>query len=185
MEDWNMELQPALKGKLIELRPIRADDFEELYQCASDPDVWRQHPQSNRYQRDIFLKFFEGALASKGALVAIDLASKKIIGSSRYYNFNPDAGHLTIGYTFLSRDYWGGKFNQELKALMLAHAFQFVNFVLFEIGEQNLRSRRAIEKIGARLFKHETLDNNSHVIYKMDRNQFDQLTQKEHIEEIR
>lgn len=88
----------------------------------------------------------------RGALAVIDRASGAIIGSSRMQAHDPaDGGSVEIGWTFLSRDYWGGPFNREMKRLMLAHALQFVERVDFRVGEDNLRSRRAMAKIGGRL----------------------------------
>jgi N-acetyltransferase len=144
-----IDLQPVLKGKLIELRPLRADEFEVLHAAASDPLIWEQHPSPLRYQREVFQKFFDDAIACRGALVVIDNQSGRIIGSSRYYNYKPEKKEIVIGYTFLTREFWGGTTNAELKNLMLNHIFQFVDNVLFEVGEKNLRSRRAMEKIGA------------------------------------
>lgn len=162
-------LQPSLQGKLLALRPLRHEDWEELYQCASDPLIWEQHPQSTRYQRDVFRTFFDGAIRSQGAFAAIDNASGRIVGSSRYYDHKAEQSQVTIGYTFLARQYWGGLYNREMKGLMLRHAFAHVENVLFEIGESNLRSRTAIERLGATLIRKETLDDKSHVIYRITR----------------
>jgi len=71
-----------------------------------------------------------------------------MVGSSRYYDLAPEKSEIIIGYTFLSRALWGGSFNRELKALMLDHAFRFVSAVVFHVGEHNIRSRKAMEKIG-------------------------------------
>jgi RimJ/RimL family protein N-acetyltransferase len=77
----------------------------------------------------------------------------KIIGASRFCKPHPDeVPDLTgfeIGYTFLARAFWGNGYNEELKLLMLNHAFQFVDAVQFFIGEFNFRSQRAILKTGA------------------------------------
>ena len=143
------DLQPTLIGRLIRLRPVSKNDFHALYAAGCNPAIWVQHPQNNRYQRLTFEKFFESALESKGALVVIDLKTDRIIGSSRFYELNVGE-RVTIGFTFLETEYWGGACNRELKHLMLNHAFRFVSKVVFEIGENNLRSIRAIEKIGAR-----------------------------------
>lgn len=172
MTDMEFELQPILSGSLIQLRPLSEENFAELYECASDPKIWEQHPQRNRYEKSIFQKFFDGALESRGAFVVVDLATGKIIGSSRYYNLNAQNRQVTVGYTFLKTEYWGGRFNREMKTLMLNHAFRFVDSVLFEIGTDNRRSRKAIEKIGARLLRTETLDNNPHVVYGINRQEF-------------
>ena len=161
------DLQPAMEGEWMRLRPLEADDFEELSARAADPLIWEQHPQSNRYEREVFRRFFDEGMASRGALVVIDRASARIIGSSRYYKLDLSQRSVTIGYTFLSREYWGGPFNRELKTLMLRHAFRYVDFARFEIGPQNWRSRRAIEKIGARLLPHEGPVDGAHVIYQI------------------
>lgn len=167
-----INIQPILKGALIELRPMAEADFESLYQAASDPLIWEQHPQSNRYERHIFKKFFDEGMKSGGALVIIDKTSGAIIGSSRYYNFHEADSRICIGYTFLARKYWGGEFNRELKSLMVNHAFAFVDTIAFEIGDKNFRSRRAIEKIGAQFVGKQTLDEESHVIYELYKSQW-------------
>jgi RimJ/RimL family protein N-acetyltransferase len=142
------ELQPVLTGELLELRPLRADDFEDLYAAASDPLVWEQHPQSDRYKEEVFREFFRGALESGGALVAVDLKDGRVVGSSRFHAYDEEAGEIEIGYTFLARTHWGGRFNGEMKRLMLTHAFRFVSSVVFLVGPENFRSQRAVEKIG-------------------------------------
>ena len=142
------DLQPFLKGELLELRPLRPDDFPVLYGVAADPLIWEQHPASDRYQEEVFREFFRGALESGGALVAIDVSDGQIIGSSRFNSYDEERSDVEIGWTFLARSHWGGRYNGEMKRLMLNHAFKFVESVLFVIGTQNLRSQRAVEKIG-------------------------------------
>jgi RimJ/RimL family protein N-acetyltransferase len=144
------ELQPTLRGSQITLRPLYETDFDALFAAASDPLIWQQHPEADRYQRDVFQKFFDSGLASGGAFVVLDAGSGRIVGSSRYYDYRPDQKEVKIGYTFLERACWGGDYNRELKSLMVDHAFRFVDRVLFEVGEHNLRSQKALEKIGAR-----------------------------------
>jgi RimJ/RimL family protein N-acetyltransferase len=144
---------------------LKPEDFDELFKAASDPLIWAMHPQPDRYKLDLFQKYFDSGIESKGAFVVVDLRSDKIIGSSRYYKYDPDRREVAIGYTFLKRAFWGGTTNREMKALMLDYAFQFVDRVLFEVGENNLRSRKALEKIGAR-FLEKTPD---YVVYGIDR----------------
>ena len=141
--------QPTLIGDLLELRPLRSDDWAALFAVASDPLIWEQHPESDRYREDVFRRFFTEALQSGGALVAIERATGRIIGSSRYHGFDPARRVVEIGWTFLARRYWGGAYNGEMKRLMLAHAFTVVDQVVFFIGPENRRSRRAVEKLGA------------------------------------
>src|SRR5262249_13354811 len=143
------ELQPHLAGDLLEARPLRLEDWEGLFAVASDPLIWEQHPVRDRYKEDVFREFFRQALESGGAFAVIDRKTQKIIGSSRYFGFDANKREIEIGWTFLARSHWGGKYNGELKRLMLDHAFKFVDKVIFMIGSTNVRSRQAIEKIGA------------------------------------
>jgi RimJ/RimL family protein N-acetyltransferase/membrane-associated phospholipid phosphatase len=144
----SFDLQPILKGELVELRPLRPDDFDALFAVASDPLIWEQHPSSDRYQEEVFRKFFRDALDSGGALIAIDAKDGRVIGSSRYHGYDAQTSEVEIGWTFLARSHWGGRYNGEMKRLMLQHAFRFVERVVFRIGPDNQRSRRAVEKIG-------------------------------------
>ena len=144
----SFDRQPLLRGELLELRPLQADDFEALFRVAADPLIWEQHPERNRYQEATFKAFFAEALASGGALVAIDRANGQVIGSSRYHGYDAQRSVIEIGWTFLARAYWGGRFNGEMKRLMLEHAFRSVTRVIFVIGPENRRSQRAVEKLG-------------------------------------
>lgn len=143
------DLQPTLTGELLELRPLRPEDFEALYAVASDPLIWEQHPHWDRYKRDVFEKFFDDAMESGGAFIVIDRRTGVPIGSSRYDGYDEEASEIEIGWTFLARSHWGGVYNGEMKRLMLRHAFRFVDNVILKIGPQNIRSQRAAEKIGA------------------------------------
>src|SRR5947209_7146145 len=120
------DFQPTLQGVLLELRPLKPDDFEALFAAASDPLIWEQHPDSGRYKREVFQKFFDSAIDSKGAFAIIERATGRMIGSSRYWNLDPVAGEVEIGWTFLERKFWGGTYNAELKRLMIDHALQYV-----------------------------------------------------------
>lgn len=140
--------QPVLRGSLLELRPLEAGDFDALYAVASDPLIWEQHPEHNRHERAVFERFFADAMASRGALIARDLATGDVIGSSRYHAHDPVRRDVEIGWTFLARSHWGGRYNGEMKRLMLDHAFRSVDSVLFIVGVTNVRSQRAVEKIG-------------------------------------
>jgi len=142
------ELQPTLRGSLLELRPLRPEDFDALYAAASDPLIWKQHPESDRYTRDVFQRYFDSGMASGGAFAVVDRRDGRIIGSTRFHGYDEAASEIEIGWTFLERQYWGGAYNREMKELLLAHAFQFVERVVFLVGATNIRSLRAMEKIG-------------------------------------
>ena len=142
------DAQPQLRGSLVELRPLVAADQDELYAVAADPLIWEQHPAGNRHEEGVFREFFREALDSGGALTTIDARTRRIIGSSRFHAYDEDRSEVEIGWTFLARSHWGGAYNGEMKHLMLEHAFRFVDRVVFVIGAENLRSRRAVQKIG-------------------------------------
>jgi RimJ/RimL family protein N-acetyltransferase len=144
----SFDLQPHLKGELIELRPLTSEDWDDLFAVASDPLIWEQHPERDRYKEDVFKVFFREALECGGAFVIIDTKSQQVIGSTRFHGCDPEKSEIEIGWTFLARNYWGGRYNRELKQLMLAHAFKFVENVVFYVGEDNVRSQTATEKIG-------------------------------------
>ncbi|HEV3163728.1 MAG TPA: GNAT family N-acetyltransferase [Isosphaeraceae bacterium] len=144
----SFDLQPTLEGELLALRPLRAEDFRDLYAVASDPLIWEQHPINDRHKEEVFQGFFREALESGGALIAIDSQDGQVIGSSRFHGYDQEKSEIEIGWTFLARSYWGGIYNREMKQLMLRHAFRFVNSVVFLVGPQNVRSQRAMEKIG-------------------------------------
>lgn len=146
----NFDLQPSgLKNKFVELAPLKEDYFELLYKVASDPLIWEQHPNKDRYQREVFETYFKGAIESGGAFMVSDATTHHPIGSSRFYEYDDEKKSIAIGYTFLARDHWGTTYNRALKSLMLDHAFRFVDNVIFHIGAVNIRSQKAIEKLGA------------------------------------
>lgn len=143
-----LDLQPTLIGELVELRPLVPGDWDALFAAASDPRIWEQHPERDRFTEPAFRRFFQGALDSGGAFAVIDRATGRVIGSTRYHGYDEARSEIEIGWTFLERAYWGGRHNGEMKRLMLEHAFRFVDRVIFVVGPDNRRSRRAVEKIG-------------------------------------
>jgi RimJ/RimL family protein N-acetyltransferase len=139
-----------LGGELVEVRPLRADDFAGLYAVACDPLVWEQHPERERWREEVFRGYFDEQLASGGGMAVVDRATGAPVGSSRYHDYDAERSEVEIGWTFLGRAYWGGAYNAELKRLMLAHAFESVDRVVFCIAHGNIRSQRSVEKLGAR-----------------------------------
>ena len=142
------EGQPSLKGALVELRPLRPEDYDDLYAVAADSLIWEQHPARNRHEEAAFRTFFAEALASGGALLVTDAKTRRVIGSSRFHGYSEERSEVEIGWTFLARSHWGGRYNTELKRLMLRHAFDYVSSVVFFVGPENIRSQRAMQKIG-------------------------------------
>jgi len=140
--------QPTLVGKLVEARPLRASDHGALSAVASDPLIWEQHPEPNRHEPAVFRAFFQESLESGGALLAHDAARREVIGSSRFHGYDEELSEVEIGWTFLARSHWGGRYNLELKRLMLDHAFRFVGSVILIVSPTNIRSQRSVDKIG-------------------------------------
>jgi N-acetyltransferase len=143
------DTQIALKNEIVSLIPLLPSDVEEVYAVASDPKVWEQHPNPNRYQREVFEVYFRGAIESNGAYKIIEVATGKVAGCTRVCNYDEVANCVEVGYTFVGRHYWGSGINHAGKRLLLDHLFEFVDSVIFNIGAQNLRSQISIVRLGA------------------------------------
>jgi len=142
------DYQPVLISNFVEIRPLCAEHYDDLYAVASDPLIWEQHPVKNRYEESGFKLFFSESLESRGALIITELKSNQVIGSARFHGYNEEMSEVEIGWTFLARAYWGGKYNGEIKKLMLEHAFESVRNVVLLVAPNNFRSQRSVEKIG-------------------------------------
>lgn len=163
-----LDRQPTLEGPTLRVRPMRPNDLDALYAVAADPLLWEQHPSRDRHRREVFERLFAEGLASGGALV-VATHDGEVIGSSRYDHLDPEGGRVEIGWTFLARSHWGGATNGELKRLMLDHAFGAVDVVVFRVGLENRRSRRAVEKLGAVLVGTEPTELGEHAVYELPR----------------
>lgn len=144
-----LNIQPILENDIIILYPLQESDFDDLYAVASDPKIWEQHPNRDRWKKEDFRVFFDGAMESKGAFKIVDKNSGKPLGSTRFYDYDPQDDSILIGYTFFGRECWGKNINRQAKKLLLDYIFQYVSKVYFHIGSGNLRSQIAIGRIGA------------------------------------
>lgn len=145
-----MNIQPTLQNDFVQLIPLQYADFEQLFAVASDPKIWEQHPNKDRYKREVFENFFQGAMESGGALKIVEKNTGEVAGSTRFYDYNVEDNSIFIGYTFYSTKFWGSKLNPQVKKLMLDYIFQFVDKVNFHVGKDNIRSQKAMEKLGAK-----------------------------------
>lgn len=166
-----MEFQPTLLNEFVQIVPLKESDFDELFAIASDELLWEQHPDKDRYKKEVFQEFFNLALQSKSAFKVIDVKTGDTIGSSRYYEFNKTENSIAIGYTFIARKYWATSYNRALKELMINYAFQFMETIIFHVGDTNFRSRKAVEKLGAILTETIFVEatNRTHVIYALNK----------------
>lgn len=146
----DFSIQNILENENFKLVPLKEDDFERLFAVASDPKVWEQHPNKDRYKREIFENFFQGAIQSKGAFLILDKTSNEVLGSTRFYDFDEENNSILIGYTFYGTKSWGKNINPQVKKLMLDYIFQFAETVIFHVGKENIRSQKAMEKLGAK-----------------------------------
>ena len=158
MNQIDFNFQPTLTGETISLRALREDDFDDLYACASDKKIWEGHPSSNRYKYSEFTSYFKASIESQACVVIVDKQRNEIIGLSRYYQVNTIPDDISIGFTFLARNYWGGDTNRELKKLMIDYALQYFPAVWLHVGLTNIRSQKATLKIGARFIGEDTLE---------------------------
>lgn len=145
----NFSIKPTLENEQILLTPLEAGDYDALYAVASDPAIWAQHPQHDRWKEEVFREFFDAAIRSHSAFKIIDKASGEIAGSTRYYDYDARENSIYIGYTFYATKYWGTGFNKAVKKLMLDYIFQYVTAVGFHVGMNNVRSQIAISRLGA------------------------------------
>jgi len=146
---------PTIGGETLFLRPLASEDFEGLLVCGGDQRVWADHPDSERYKRENFEKWFGDAICSESALVVVEQKTNEIIGSTRFYFEDTPSDGVSIGYTFLAYRCWGGAVNRELKSIMLNYAFKTFNAVWFHVSPLNKRSQAALLKIGAEHIKDE------------------------------
>ena len=170
------DLQPTtLSNSIVVLSPLKTTDFEQLFAVASDELIWEQHPNKLRYQKEVFKNFFDGAIISEGAFLIQDANTHDIIGSTRFYDFDESENSVLIGYTFMGRKFWGSGINAMVKKLLLQYAFQFVDMVYFHVGATNIRSQKAMEKLGAiKIAEQEVTyfgeDSKLNYIYKINKN---------------
>ena len=102
-------VQTLLENEKYQLIPLQQGDFESLYEVASDPRVWEQHPNRDRYQRKVFENFFKGAIESRGAFKIVDRLTGEMLGSTRFYDYDEENNSIFIGYTFYGTKSCGGQ----------------------------------------------------------------------------
>jgi RimJ/RimL family protein N-acetyltransferase len=144
-----INIQQVIENDKAILLPLQATDFAALYAAASDPAVWEQHPNKDRWKEEVFRVFFEGAMESKVAFKIVDKATGEVAGSTRFYDCSPKDSSIFIGYTFYATRYWGTGINRSVKKDMLDYIFRHVSTVFFHIGASNIRSQMAIGRVGA------------------------------------
>jgi N-acetyltransferase len=181
-----MNLQPILQNEIVLLRPLIPNDYNEVFAVAANPQVWEQHPEKERYKEEVFQEYFKGALESGSAFAIIDQKTQKTIGCTRFYEFSIEKSQISIGYTFISIEYWATHYNRWIKYLMMKYAYKFVDTIVFHVGTTNFRSQRAVEKLGAikigiinKNFSNSAQNTANHVEYSLKKNDFERLFENE------
>ena len=163
-----MNFKSNFENEIISLYQIKEEYFEELYSVASNPIIWEQHPENDRWKKEKFSIFLRNGYENEfGFLLIFHKDTKKIIGSTRFYSYDKIDKAIRIGFTFISPEYWGTSINFQIKKMMLDYAFKYLDKVYFDIGGNNFRSRKAVEKLGASLFKDNKVGNVVYVLNKI------------------
>lgn len=168
-----MNFKCEFENNYLRLFQAQNSDFEKLYLVAKDPKIWEQHPENDRWKKSKFSLFFKNGLSNEfGLLIVFDKRDNNFIGSTRFYGYDINNSAIRVGFTFISKEYWGTTVNFHIKKMMLDYAFNFVHNIFFDIGVNNIRSRKAVEKIGARLVIDSPTGN---VVYRIVKENFNDV----------
>lgn len=146
-----------LRGKYVYLEQLQPHHVQELKQLAKNDRIWEYtktllvtdsyDAQFDKYINTAFdAKFMMGQVS----FVIHETSTNRIIGMTRYYKLEPAHKRLSIGFTWYVPHVWGKVHNKECKLLLVQYAFETMGFqrVEFEVAHQNIRSQKAVEKIG-------------------------------------
>ncbi|HLA58898.1 MAG TPA: GNAT family N-acetyltransferase [Puia sp.] len=144
-----------LKGKSLSLIPVEEKYLEELLSFSANPVIW-EHLPKEIFNREELLQWYLQTKEDEASGKAIpfliqDIQSLEIMGSTRILDLDVANRKAEIGWTWINPKYFGTKINVEAKLLLLDYAFTVLrlNRIQFRADERNIRSRRAILKLGA------------------------------------
>lgn len=162
----------TLTGPTVALVSLEKVHFTALESLAKDPRIWEHYPfdlsDSLRFQRIFTAALKEREKGSQFPFTIIERHSDQIVGSTRFLDIQPQHKKLEIGFTWIHPRYWGSQVNLECKWLLLTHCFEKMGCVRVQLktDENNIRSRKAIEKIGGQfegVLRHDMLrDDHTH-----------------------
>ncbi len=143
-----------LTGETVDLLPLELHHFEELYTAAADKKLWEFIP-SDCSEKEKFYEVYHTAIEEREKgnhypFVVYHKPSGKLIGSTRFLDIIERDKKLEIGWTWITADHWATSVNFECKLLLLTFAFEVLHALRVQLktDENNLRSRKAIQKIG-------------------------------------
>lgn len=146
-----------LKGTFVRLEALTQEHVQTLRTLARDFRLWEYtrtlliddtfDEQFDRYIANAFNPEFGGLQIN---FVMRDAQTDEVMGMTRYYKMDAVHKRVSIGYTWYAPAYWGKVHNKECKLLLLQYAFETLGYqrVEFEVAHQNLRSQKAVAKIG-------------------------------------
>lgn len=149
---WNELFE--LNGETVKLLPISLHHIEGLWEAAKPDEIWTYMATTVRSKEEM-KQMIASAIQKreKGTEYTFTVVNQedKIIGSTRYLDISPEQKSLEIGSTWYHPDSWRTSINTECKYLLLQHAFESwkVRRVQLKTDSRNLRSQKAIERIGA------------------------------------
>ncbi len=147
----------VLRGQYIYLENLRSDHVPRLKELARDERLWEftktllvNETFEEQFEKYIATAFDERNTGGQHSFVIRNIAPGEIIGMTRFYKIEPAQKRLSIGYTWYVPEVWGQVHNKECKFLLLQYAFETLGYqrVEFEVAHQNIRSQKAVEKIG-------------------------------------
>ena len=144
----------TLVGTQVLLQPLEVMHIEKLIHLAKDKRIWQHYAidgsDTNKLKSSLETALIEREKGKQYPFVIILKNDNKIIGSTRFLDIQAEQKKLEIGWTWLHPDYWGTKVNLECKLLLLTFCFEELKAkrVQLKTDENNIRSRKAIEKIG-------------------------------------
>lgn len=153
----DLKMPEVLEGNRVKLIPLVMDHAEELWESAKNEDLWQHYTFRRMENFDKFKDFLAGSLkeaeTGKGfTFTIIDKATGKMRGGTSFLDIQPASRSLEIGRTWLAKELHGTGFNAECKFLLLRYCFEGMKLirVFFKTDSNNIRSQKAMEKIGAR-----------------------------------
>ncbi|MBC7426541.1 MAG: GNAT family N-acetyltransferase [Bacteroidia bacterium] len=145
-----------LTGNNIIIRTLKTNDFEELEKLASDEKIWQHYimdySKPGKLANALNEALIEFEADRQHPFVIIHKQTSKIIGSTRFLDIQHKHKKLEIGWTWLHSDFRNTGINTECKTLLLNYCFDILKLksVQLKTDELNIRSRKAIEKTGAK-----------------------------------
>ncbi|WP_413381951.1 GNAT family N-acetyltransferase [Alkalihalobacillus sp. 1P02AB] len=142
-----------LQNVAVQLVPVRTEHIDGIYKAAHDSRIWK-HMSVDLMEKENVIQYVNDALQRKGkdfAFVIVNNSSKEIIGVTWFLDYSAANKSVEIGSTWLNPTYWRSTINTNCKYLLLKYCFEELklNRVQIKTGHENIRSQKAIERIGA------------------------------------